>query len=80
VKAWGLNFVLSTVQDACVKEPIKVFVVHVMLLDILKPQLVGIKRTLLGVIVRYTKHGVDNSADFRAVQVLMQLNKLPHIL
>jgi hypothetical protein len=69
VKAWGLNFFLSTVQDAFVKEPIKVFVIHVMLLDILKPQLLGIKRTLAGVIIQYIHHGVDHTTDFRAVQV-----------
>jgi hypothetical protein len=69
VKAWGINFAVATTQDAFVKEPIKVFIIHIMLLGIMKPQLLSIKRTLQGLIIRYTIQKVDNAGDFRVVQV-----------
>lgn len=69
-EAWGINFALSFIQDALVLQPIRVLMISVLSIEMARPQLRAIYRTLNAVATAYIQDGVDRNSDFRVCQRL----------
>jgi hypothetical protein len=38
LEAWGINLAIGVFQEVFISEPIKVFIIHIMLLGVMRPQ------------------------------------------
>jgi hypothetical protein len=52
MEAWGINFAIGAAQDIFCQNPIKIFVLYVAAVEVMRPQLVNVHRTLYDVAMR----------------------------
>ena len=76
-QSWGVEFAIGIVQDVFVNEPIKIFVVHVAIIQVVRPQIRQIFNVLKGValdkvpdISGETCSVTEEMVDVRVVQYL----------
>jgi len=70
VEHWGMNFIVGFVQDAFGMQIIRIYLVYIVAVDSMRPQLRGIHRTLKNIAMTYVQDGSDKSGDIRVCQHL----------
>jgi hypothetical protein len=55
MEAWGINFAIGAAQDIFCQNPIKIFVLYVAAVEVMRPQLTNIHRTLYDVSMRVAR-------------------------
>jgi len=70
MEMWGQEFGVAIAQDALMMQPIKIFIVNVVAIELAKPQMRVIYRTLNAVATSFVQDGVDKNEEFRVVQHL----------
>jgi hypothetical protein len=68
VKAWGINFAVGSIQDIFVSEPMRIYIIHILALGAIRPQLVEIKRAITNLCLSVTIDKMDRLHEFRVVQ------------
>jgi len=68
LKAWGDNVLITNVQDWFMIQPMTIFMVYVLGVELSRPQLKAIYRTLNEVATSYIQDSADKSGELRVVQ------------
>jgi hypothetical protein len=67
LQAWGLNFGIGVMQDVLFQNPMRICILYVLAVELMRPQLQTIHRTLYAVAMRCTT-SVNHNFDFRVAQ------------
>ena len=74
-RSWGIQFALAIIQDVCISQPVKVFVIHVAIIQVIRTQLRQIFNVLQSLAVttfdeRFEGEEAHDLPDLRVVQFL----------
>ena len=70
MQGWGINLGIGAAQDIMLSQPLKIFMVYVIGIELVKPQLRVIHRSLTAIASAYAQDGYDKSREFHVVQHL----------
>ena len=76
LRAWGIQFMMAVVQDILLNQPIKLYIMHVLAVEILRPRLRHIYNILNNVLSRagWDANEVDGKKQMFAVAVVQHMS------